>query len=88
VCLVVPDIRSCKAARCTEEPLLTSYVVEHARLKEHVATMEGGLEAKINEGYVLQPLYIQFTNPTFPNVHAVFTRAFSFISFFLSPQTS
>ncbi|KAI1484022.1 hypothetical protein K445DRAFT_362615 [Daldinia sp. EC12] len=25
-------------------------VLDHARLKEHVATMEGGLEAKINEG--------------------------------------
>ena len=26
---------------------------EHARLKDHVASMTGGLEAKINEGFVL-----------------------------------
>ena len=26
---------------------------EHARLKDHIATMDGGLEAKINEGYVV-----------------------------------
>jgi hypothetical protein len=29
--------------------LLTVYP-DHARLKEHVANMDGGLEAKINEG--------------------------------------
>lgn len=25
---------------------------EHARLKDHIASMTGGLEAKINEGFV------------------------------------
>ncbi len=27
-----------------------SYLIEHARLKDHVASMDGGLEAKIHEG--------------------------------------
>lgn len=26
------------------------YSLDHARLKDHIASMEGGLEAKINEG--------------------------------------
>jgi len=30
---------------------MTDFVrIEHARLKDHVASMDGGLEAKINEG--------------------------------------
>ena len=33
--------------------MLTEYDIEHARLKDHVSSMEGGLEAKINEGFVL-----------------------------------
>jgi hypothetical protein len=30
-------------------------LAEHARLKDHVASMTGGLEAKINEGFVSPP---------------------------------
>lgn len=29
-----------------------SFLIEHARLKDHVSTMNGGLEAKIQEGFV------------------------------------
>ena len=32
------------------EVLISFHVLDHARLKEHVASMEGGLEAKIYEG--------------------------------------
>ena len=32
------------------EHILTLLYVDHARLKDHVAGMDGGLEAKINEG--------------------------------------
>jgi hypothetical protein len=36
---------------------------EHARLKEHVTSMTGGLEAKINEGFVilLPPPFLPFS---------------------------
>lgn len=27
-------------------------ITEHARLKDHVSGMDGGLEAKVHEGYV------------------------------------
>jgi hypothetical protein len=39
--------------------LLTN-AAEHARLKDHVAGMDGGLEAKIHEGYVLFHSSIDF----------------------------
>ena len=32
---------------------MTPFYIEHARLKDHVASMSGGLEAKINEGFVV-----------------------------------
>lgn len=31
--------------------------LEHARLKDHVASMNGGLEAKIHEGFVLPTFF-------------------------------
>lgn len=34
------------------QQVLLTKVTEHARLKDHVAGMDGGLEAKIHEGYV------------------------------------
>lgn len=38
--------------------LTNDLAAEHARLKDHVASMNGGLEAKINEGSVLRsPLF-------------------------------
>lgn len=37
------------------------YSLDHARLKDHVAGMEGGLEAKINEGGKFLDLFPPFT---------------------------
>lgn len=46
--------------------LTDSLGTEHARLKDHVASMEGGLEAKINEGGKLRNFPI--AQPVFPCV--------------------
>jgi hypothetical protein len=32
-----------------DDTLTSSRIIDHARLKEHVASMEGGLEARIHE---------------------------------------
>jgi len=50
---VVPDRSVPEAALPYTELLTDKLQIEHARLKDHVANMTGGLEAKINEGYVI-----------------------------------
>lgn len=37
------------------DPLEADVTADHARLKSHIASMEGGLEAKINEGGKWKP---------------------------------
>lgn len=39
-------------AACRARDILTDESAEHARLKDHVTSMDGGLEAKIQEGFV------------------------------------
>jgi hypothetical protein len=48
---------------------------EHARLKDHIATMDGGLEAKIHEGFVTPASIFDcfiFTSPLFAILRLTF----------------
>lgn len=49
--IVVPDT-SAFLGRWPDRSCTDKLCVEHARLKDHVSSMTGGLEAKINEGFV------------------------------------
>ena len=49
---VVPDGSDFASGRLYVPPVLTNDCTDHARLKDHVAYMKGGLKAKINEGFV------------------------------------
>ncbi|KAF4625390.1 hypothetical protein G7Y89_g12777 [Cudoniella acicularis] len=64
-------------------------VLEHARLKEHVASMDGGLEAKINEGFVFPHLVyslgftLSFAPPTASRTVPAHCTTVAFISLML-----
>lgn len=55
--LSYPTDRFLQAASPFTESPTDELCTEHARLKDHVASMTGGLEAKINEGFVFLKLF-------------------------------
>jgi ATP-binding cassette, subfamily C (CFTR/MRP), member 1 len=52
VWLAVPERSDPTSGALYTEFLLMNQIVEHARLKDHISSMNGGLEAKIHEGFV------------------------------------